>query len=86
MSLKDIAYHRAREIQELARAGVSEDPAVKVSHQRLAAMHAAEEAKARLKNEIGVGDPRFVIRDPNTLPTALPTALSKRVVNACPST
>ena len=56
MSLKDIAYHRAREIQELARAGVSDDPAVKVSHQRLAAMHAAEEAKARLKHILSTID------------------------------
>jgi hypothetical protein len=71
MSLRDIAYHRAREIQELARAGSSDDPAVRASHERLAAMHAAERAKARLKHESGVGDARLVVRDPSTLPTKL---------------
>jgi hypothetical protein len=71
MSLKDIAYHRAREIQELAQAGCATDPARKIAHQRLAAMHAAAGAKLQLKQESGVGDARFVVRDPATLPTKL---------------
>ena len=78
MSLNDIAYHRAREIQELAQAGATDNPARKIAHQRLAAMHAAEGAKAQLKQESGVGDPRFVVRDPRTLPTAL----AKHLINA----
>ena len=71
MSLKDIAYHRAREIQELAQARATDDNAGRIAHQRLAAMHAAEGAKALLKHESGVGDSRFVVRDPSTLPRTL---------------
>ena len=41
----DYAFHRAREIQELVRAGVAADPAVKIAHNRLAIMHAAKQPR-----------------------------------------
>jgi hypothetical protein len=70
MSLSNIAFHRAREIQELASAGSSKDPAVKTAHQRPAAMHAAKAAKAQLTAESGVGM-KFAVRDPATFPHQL---------------
>ena len=49
--MQDLAYHRAREIQELAYAGSSRDASVKSAHLRLAAMHAGKAQQTLLLRE-----------------------------------
>ncbi len=71
-AMGDYAFHRAREIQELARAGVSADPAVKMAHNRLAIMHAAKAAKARLIDESKAEAALYVVRDVSVVPKQMP--------------
>jgi hypothetical protein len=72
-AMRDHAFHRAREIQELARAGVATDAAVKIAHYRLAAMHAAKAAKARLIEESKIETSEYVVRDLGIVSQEMPT-------------
>ena len=71
----DAAFHRAREIQELATAGATNEPAARIAHLRLAVMHAAKAAKARLMEESRTIEQRYVVRDPSNIPKHMPVKL-----------
>jgi len=47
----DETYHRARELRERELAATASDPAARVSHMRLAVLHAAKANRDRLLND-----------------------------------
>jgi len=47
----DETYHRAREMRERELAAAASDPAARVSHMRLAILHAAKADRERLLND-----------------------------------